>query len=323
MSEIHLGTSLFSFTAPYIRDELDLEGLIRTSKELGAEGYEIVGAQMIESYPYVSDKVLGEIKAISDYYDIKCVCYGANADKGLLSSRDLSNEEMLQRSILDLQAASRLGCSVMRAQYLMSLEAFEKLAPYAEEYGVKVGIEIHNPDTPSTELTQKVIEVIDRTQSDYLGIVMDLGSFATRPNKPYWDLAIQQGAQPQLLEYAAELKYKDVPRDKAAKLLLEKGANEAVMGAFQNMYGFVTFNKKADLDGLARIMPYINHIHGKCHYISENLQEASIPYNEILPVIKKSDFKGYIVSEFEGQEFYDAITMTRRHLEMERRILEK
>ena len=45
-----------------------------------------------------------------------------------------------------------MGCKVMREQFLLSPEALVKLAPYAEAYNVKVGIEIHKSgDTKYTD----------------------------------------------------------------------------------------------------------------------------------------------------------------------------
>ena len=54
MSKVKTGITLFSLGTPYLKGELDLEGVIRTAAELGAEGYEIVATQMIPSYPFVS-----------------------------------------------------------------------------------------------------------------------------------------------------------------------------------------------------------------------------------------------------------------------------
>ena len=47
MSKVKTGITLFSLGTPYLKGELDLEGVIRTAAELGAEGYEIVATQMI------------------------------------------------------------------------------------------------------------------------------------------------------------------------------------------------------------------------------------------------------------------------------------
>ena len=70
-------------------------------------------------------------------------------------------------------------------------------------------------------------------------------------------------------------------------------------------------------------MPHCFHMHGKFHYLYEDLTEASIPYEEILNVVKESDYNGYIVSEYEDHESGNALLMTARHQQMMRKILEK
>ena len=49
MANIKTGLTLFSLGTPYLKGELDLEGVIRTAAEIGATGYEIVASQMIPS----------------------------------------------------------------------------------------------------------------------------------------------------------------------------------------------------------------------------------------------------------------------------------
>ncbi|WP_099221671.1 sugar phosphate isomerase/epimerase family protein [Listeria costaricensis] len=322
MSNLKLGITLYCFTKEYAEGKFDVFDCLKTAAEIGAKGFEIVGAQMVKGYPYVDDRFLGELSAAAREYGLEPICYGANTDRGMLKNRDLTEQETLQRAILDLKTANKLGCKVMRAQYLLSPNAMEKLAPYAEEYGIKVGIEIHNPETPTTPIMQEYLEAFERTGSAYVGFVPDFGSFATKPNKPFWDLAVGQGAPVKLLEKAADLRYQDVPRDEARQILIEAGAGPEVLTAFENMYGFVTFYKNPDLAGLKKILPYCVHFHGKFHYVGEDLTEASIPYEQILPIIADSTFDGYIMSEFEGHNFYDAVEMTKRHLLMEKKILE-
>ena len=64
------GITLFSLGTPYLKGELDLEGVIRTAAELGAEGYEIVATQMIPSYPFVSDEFVEFINKCKEKYGI-------------------------------------------------------------------------------------------------------------------------------------------------------------------------------------------------------------------------------------------------------------
>lgn len=65
-----------------------------------------------------------------------------------------------------------------------------------------------------------------------------------------------------------------------------------------------------------KIMPYCFEMHGKCHYVDENLHEVAIPYEEIIPVIAESDYEGYIVTEYEDEGGYDAVEQTTRHVAM-------
>lgn len=318
MSDIKIGVTLYCFTREYCRGELTLEDCIRIAKEIGAEGYEIVATQMIPSYPYISNQFLGEIRAMSEYYDIKPICYSANMDRGLRGDRNLTEDEMLERAIQDVKSANRLGCKVMREQFLLSPAGMARLAPYAEAYDVKVGIEIHNPETPYTPVMQEYFETFQKTGSAYLGFVPDFGMFATKPNKPHWDAALAQGGLEKHLELARELKYQEVPQKEAMARLREAGAAESVLVAAQGMYNFVQFKKDCtrELEGLKEIMPYCFHMHGKFHYLSEDLKEASIPYEEILPVVRDSDYQGFIVSEYEDHESGRALEMTTRHVKM-------
>lgn len=202
MSNIKLGITLYCFTQEYCRGEMTLEDCIRKAKEIGSEGYEIVATQMVPSYPYVSDKFLGEIKAMSEYYDIAPICYSANMDRGMRGDRNLTEDEMLQMAINDVKSANKMGCKVMREQFLLSPEALVKLAPYAEAYNVKVGIEIHNPETPNTPIMREYLSKIQESGSKYIGFVPDFGLFATAPNKPHWDEALAQGVPVEILEMA-------------------------------------------------------------------------------------------------------------------------
>ena len=160
MANVKTGITLFSLTEPYVKGELDLEGVIRTAAELGAEGYEIVAAQMIPSYPYVSDEFVAFIEKCKEKYGIGPICYSANMDRGMLKDRDLTEDEMVARAITDIISANKLGCTVMREQYLLSPSGLVRIAPYAEAYNVHVGIEIHNPESPITPSILDYVEAI-------------------------------------------------------------------------------------------------------------------------------------------------------------------
>lgn len=326
MSGIKLGATLFCYGTEYAQYKYDFEECVKQAALAGATGYEIVGTQMLPSYPNVSDEFLGLVQSLKEKYGIGPVGYGANNDRGMRWDRDLNDDEMLADTILDLKAANKLGCKVMRSQYMLSPEAFERLAPYAEMYDVKVGIEIHNPETPTSPKMKEYLDVIKRTGSKYLGFVPDFGCFAVAPNKPQWDKALAAGVKEEHLKMAANMRYEGVAIEEAQKTLMEAGAHPAIMGVLQGMYGFVQFRPKSMLpqllEGLKEILPYSFEMHGKFHYLSEDCVEPSIPYDEIFEMLKKSDYNGYIICEYEDEIGCGGTEFTKRMLTMEKRILE-
>lgn len=325
MNNVKLGVTLFCYGTEYARFQYDFEECVRQAAKAGAEGYEIVGTQMVPSYPNVSDEFLGLVEDCRRKYGIGPVGYAANNDKGMRHDRNLTDDEMLADAIMDLKAANKLGCKVMRVQYMMSPEAFERLAPYAELYDVRCGIEIHNPETPASALMQQYLAVVKKTGSKHLGFIPDFGFLSVAPNKPKWIKALKAGVKEEHLEMIAQFRRDGLSQDEAAKKVMEAGANPAIMDALAGMFGFVQFHDRKDLPNLLQelkdIIPYSFEMHGKFHYIDEDGNEPSIPYAEILPLVRESGFDGYLICEYEDEMFCGGTEFTRKQMELERRIL--
>lgn len=325
MSHIKLGVSLFSYSSEYATGKYDFEECVRQAALAGATGYEIVGSQMLPDYPGVSDEFIELVERCREKYGIGPEGYGANSDKGIFFDRNLTDDELLASAILDLKTANRLGCKVMRAQYMLTPEAFRRLAPYAKLFDVKVGIEIHNPDTPLSPHIQEYMKVICQTGSPYLGFVQDWSFLSIAPNKPKWDRALAQGVSEAHLNMAADFRRAGISYDEAWEKLQAAGANSAIMESLQGMYGYVQFRSKEMLPDLLNemieILPYTFEMHSKFHYLDENCIEPSIPYKEILDCLKETDFDGYIMSEYEDEAHTGGTVFTQRQLALERRIL--
>lgn len=327
MSEIKLGISLFCYGTEYAQLKYDLEECVKQAALCGATGYEIVGTQMLSSYPNVSLEFLGEIELLKSKYGIGPVGYAANNDKGKLRHRNLTDDEMLADTIIDLKTAHQLGCKVMRSQFMLSPEAFKRLAPYAELYDVRVGIEIHNPESPLSPLMQKYLSVIKETKSKHLGFIPDFGCFAIAPNKAQWIKALEMGVEEEHLRLAADFRSKGYTLDEARTELNQLGAHPAINMVLQGMYGFVQFKPANELpkllDELMQILPYCFELHGKFHYLGDDYIEPSIPYKEILDVVKKSDFNGYLMCEYEDELYCGGTEFTKRQMIMLNRLLNK
>lgn len=321
MSKIQLGVSLFCFTGEYTSGQWSLEDCMAAVAALGAQRFEIVGGQMVRGYPQATDAFVGQFRDLCAKHGVAPLSYGANMDRGMRPDRDLTEDEMLQRSFADIRAARRLGCGYMRVQYVVPAAVLGRLAPYAEDYDVRLGVEIHNPETPSSPTMQRYLEVFERVGSHHLGFVPDFGSFAVRPNKPSMDMALAMGASQRALDYAVQCCYDKVPREQARAGLQRMGAEPAALGAFEDMYAFLTFYRQPDYAGLKAILPWVQYCHGKFHYMHEDLIEASIPYTDLFVLLDGAGYDGFVVSEYEGHG--NTMEQMRRQLAMERALLAK
>lgn len=53
------------------------------------------------------------------------------------------------------------------------------------------------------------------------------------------------------------------------------------------------------------LLPYIYCCHAKFNDMSDEFEEMTIPYHEIIDILKEHEWDGYLVSEYEGRDKYD------------------
>ena len=108
------------------------------------------------------------------------------------------------------------------------------------------------------------------------------------------------------------------------KLLASDDFSQAEKDFIGNVY-YTYGNGCAHLEWLDMVLPYTIYIHGKFWYLEEDEVDTVIPCGKILPIIKKSGYKGYIASEYEGHHFSESIDsceQLQRWVNMSNRILE-
>lgn len=83
--------------------------------------------------------------------------------------------------------------------------------------------------------------------------------------------------------------------------------------------------KPNEPEDIIPLLPYIACCHAKYFNVDENFVETTIPYEEILTILKEHDWDGYLLSEYEGADKYEpgyeVGQMLRRHHIMMKRIL--
>lgn len=326
MSDIKRSVSLYSFQDEYCRGKLDLEGCIAKLQDFGVEGVEIIGDQMLHNSPFPSEETLANWDRIIEKYNVKPVCNDIFLNTNLYKNRTLTKKELTQAMINELKLANRLGIKLIRLVSATPTEIIEDCLPYAEKYDVIMALEIHGGCSFNHPRTKEFIDIMLRVNSPYLGIVPDLGIFCRRHPRVAREYFLSLGASVEVADYVdsvfAEgkcfnrdiLKYGfNIPEE--AKKLIKSDLD------FQYMI-FAGGYENSDIEILKPYIPYIKHIHGKVYEMTEDYEEYSIPYGEIIQFLKDNGYKGYIATEYEGNRFtvagveVDGVEQTRRHQEM-------
>jgi len=295
-NDIKIGVSLFSFSYFYDTQLLDLEGLLKTASEMGYEGVELVVAQMTPEYPNISDEWIGNFKELLKKYNLHLICWSAYIDMGIRSDRDMTEEEIIQSTRNDLILAKKAGADLVRTQHSITPKIFRAMLPLCKKLDMKLAIEMHSPHHPDVPVWKEYLEIMaDPDSEGYLGVVPDFSIFQYGPHKQMVEAYIAGGFDKEKLDVVIE---KNTKKMTAEQIIVEGIYDDYEKGVIKDIVGH--YQAPAKIEDLAKLIPYAPYIHGKFHYLTENCTNPVIPYEQIIPLVKKLGFKGYIASEYEG-----------------------
>lgn len=316
--KIKYGVTLYSYSNEYVNGILSFEEILRTVKAQGYTGIELVASQMVPGYPYPSDEWLADLKRLLDEIGLEPVCWSAYVDMGIRSDRDLTEEEIIHFTVNDMICAKKAGFPLVRTQHAISPKIFRKMIPLCKQLGMKLTIEMHHPHHPEVPVWKEYIEIMKGEGKGILGFVPDMSIFSDMPNELWIKEALGAGCRKEVLD--------NMIAKHAAKCSFE----EVLAGDLTEIERFYgeqmeeTNNAPATLEQLRELMDCAFYMHGKFHYINENLVDQGIPYDKILPVIRDSGYDGYIACEYEGHHFdneVSAVEQLDRYVAMCDRIL--
>lgn len=294
-NNIKLGVSLYSLTGEFVREELNLEGCLKSVADMGFKGVEIVAAQMVPEYPNPSDKWLFKFRDLLDTYGLEPVCWSAYIDNGLRSNRDLTSEEIIQFTYNDLIYAKKTGFKMVRTQHSISPEILESMVPACEALDMKLTVEMHHPHHPGIPVWERYIEQM--AKYEHLGCVPDFSIFQVRPHRLLVERLIRAGFREDRLD--SVLKAHEAARP-LREVVKEFSLNGQETEFTESLYE--KFNP-APLEDLKTLIPVSPYIHGKFYILDDGGCDPCIPYETILPMIKNLGYKGYIAAEYEGHHF--------------------
>jgi len=293
---IKRGVSLYSFQEEYFLRTMSLEDCIAAAARIGANGIEIIPEQSILGYPHLTNEFVQAWHGWMKTYGITPVATDLFIDSKRYPDRWLTTEEQVASVRQDIDIAVRLGARIIRAIISTPPEVMEGAAPYAEEKGVRLLLEIHAPFHYTHPWVLAHLEVMDRTGSPALGFMPDMGTYVKRFPRVVTERALRDGARPRVADIIVSTYDDHGDVHGLMDMVNYMGGGPVEQGLARQATHF-TWNDPRDM---REHMPRIGHIQAKFYEMTEDCTEYSIPYDEIIPVLVEGGYDDYLSSEYEG-----------------------
>jgi sugar phosphate isomerase/epimerase len=322
-NQIKRAVSLYSYQEEYFLRKMSLEDCIAAAAKTGATGIELLGEQSVVGFPKLTDAFVDQWFGWMDKYKVTPVAHDMFLDYTKKKGHHYTEDEAVESFKKDIRFAHKLGFKVIRVIVNTTPEIMEKVIPFAEDHDVKLGIEVHAPWHINSAWMAKHWEVMEKMGTKHFGFIPDMGGFTQRLPRVQVDRLIRQGADPKIAEYVCQQHEKGVMAEYTI-YEVSRMSNKRIDMAVAELSRHNTYVNPLSL------VPHIDrivHIHGKFLEMLEDYTEWSIPYKEVIDVLKKGGYNGYIASEYEGnrhiQDIHevDSVEQVRRHQEMLRRLI--
>jgi sugar phosphate isomerase/epimerase len=333
-NSIKRAVSLYSFQEEYFHRRMTVEQIIATCADLGVQGIEILGDQMIRGYPNIPDEFVKQWHGWMDKYGVEPACLDNFLDWNKYKGRVMTEAEQVESMTLDILNAKKLGIPVIRVIHDVKPIILEKLAPTAEKHKIILALEVHAPSDLDSPFEQELYEMFTRLQSPYVGFAVDFSLYTKRLPRIISERYKREGMKPEIVEYLVNgFDTQTLPKsnelgernmDLPETIIAMGGRQVDIKWAFMGTH-MIYANPRKMLD----YMPYIFHIHGKFWEMLPDYIEYSVPYGEIIPVLVEGGYSGYISSEYEGNRWLhdtlpvDSTEQVRRHQVMLKNLLKE
>lgn len=300
---IKRGVSLYSFQDETFTGRMSLEDCIRTCSELGANGIEVVSEQTFWGHPEkpIPQSEIDNWHTLMERYNTTPVCHDFMLDYKRFKGRVMTLEEQVASIRNDIELTKRLGAPFMRALVSIDPDVLVAAAPYAEEAGIKILIEVHAPLHFDHPWILRHAEAFDKSGSNALGFLPDMGMFLYRFPDVWKDRFLRNGVPPKIADYIVKAYDDRVLSEYVIMNVREMGGEGPALAMAESLRHNAAFDPKRMLAHMDRI----HNIHGKFYNVSEELVETSIPYHEIVNVLHQGGYQGYICSEYEGNRWVE------------------
>ncbi len=300
--------SLYSLQYQYSQGKMDLDQIIAFVKGLGTNGIELLPDQMLHGTPEPSEETYAYWDSLVEKHKVDLACADVFLNTNLYKNRELTKRECVNLIKKEIVMTHRLGFKTIRLVSMVPAWILEPCLETAVKNDVSLNIEIHGGlgfDIPKTE---EYIEEMIRLDSPYIGVVPDTSLFMRRPPRvimDYCDKVLEGGLSQDIQEYVKEVfaSGSDLFRtslkdgmDPKLRSMIKTPADEFYAA---NISGYEN-RPLSDMDGVAK---YIKHVHFKLFEMTEEGEEYSIDYKEVLQYLHDHGYNGYVSTEYEGNRW--------------------
>ncbi|MFI1733938.1 sugar phosphate isomerase/epimerase family protein [Streptomyces acidicola] len=320
---VRRGVSLYSFQEEYFLRTMTVEDCVAAAAGMGATGIEIIPEQSVPGHPEPTDEFVTRWHDWMRAYGTTPVATNAFLDTKLHSDRLLTLDEQAARVRRDIDIAVRLGAPIVKATVNSSPEVMAAVAPYAEDQGVRLLLEVHAPFHFGHPWILEHLEVMHRAGAHVLGLMPDMGIHVRRFPRVVSERALRDGARPDLVDHIVRT-YDDHGDTHALMDIVNYRGGGPVEFALARQATHYIWTEPKEL--LAH-MPFTGHVQAKFYEMTDEGTEYSIPYEEIVPVLVDGGFTGYLSSEYEGNRHIqdafhvDSVEQVRRQQTLLARLL--
>jgi sugar phosphate isomerase/epimerase len=271
-TSIKYGVSLYSYTGEY-GVTMTLDDCVEDVADMGATGLEILGEAHVQDYPDPSPQWVDAWFARLERYGLEPTCMGSWVDTRRFGSRPMTVDEATWQLETDIRLASRLGFRFLRPKLGVVtsdlepdpvwVESTERVLDLAAEKGIVICPEIHWPTVIKSKVVDDYLAFIERTGTENFGLLMDTGVFQKSGHHR------QEGT-----------------------FTIRLGTGEGAPP-----FPVVPVVPVSDLED---VLDHVVHIQAKFYEIDDDLRDSYIPWDEIVPLLERRGWTGYLSSEYEG-----------------------
>lgn len=282
------GVSLYSYAGEY-GVTMSLEDMFAEMHDIGARGVEILANAHVQGYPNPSGEWLDNWDRLLEKYNIVPAEYGHWVDSRLYQGRELTSEESYDMLVRDFKLASRLGFTVLRTKLGVIDDTLTPVENWREF--------IEKALPMAEKYNVRMCPEIHAPTLLKSKMVDEYVEFIEKTGTKHFGLNIDFGVfQTQALPAS------------------EWRPDEFVM----------PLGETSPVEDIIPLLPYVYCCHAKFVKMSDDFQEMTIPYENIIRTLMEHNWDGYMVSEYEGPKkdvTGYASRQIRKHHVMMKRIL--